>query len=136
MQLYATYCASKWALEGFFGAMAKEVEPSGNVMAATYDPGMAGTEMFANTNSIDDISSVGMPTAEDCAKIIVNDLIEKVENPKENNGKQLTSSMFTDEKFKDAVAAGYQRFMQTAMTVMSKLGGGGDQTQPEQKADQ
>ena len=110
--LFGIYCCSKWGVEGLFGSLAKELEGT-NVMAATYDPGMIGTDMFANVNKLDanKIDNTGIPTTKDFVKESVPQLIKLLDNVKENNGKQLTTPIMSDPKYKDKVGAAIKIFV-------------------------
>ena len=82
-------------------------------MAATYDPGMIGTDMFANVNKLDanKIDNTGIPTTKDFVKESVPQLIKLLDNVKENNGKQLTTPIMSDPKYKDKVGAAIKIFV-------------------------
>ena len=102
---FAAYACSKWGLEGLFLSLAAELEGT-NIMAASYSPGMIGTDMFATASGAGkNVDSIGMPTAVDFAKETFPHLIKLLENVKEHNGKQITTPIMTDPKYKDQISA-------------------------------
>ena len=99
MPKMSLYCASKFALEGFFASLAQELQGS-NIMCASYDPGVVSTGMTAqmpNTNE--------WVSSQEEGKAAVGQFLEKINKGKEYNGKQLTTSLINDERRN--VAFGY-----------------------------
>ena len=77
-------------------------------------------DMFANANDLKDgkMNEVGMLSSEEFAKESVPHFIELLKDVKGNNGKQLTTPIMSNNKYKNKIQAGAKIFMNTLSSTM------------------
>ena len=77
-------------------------------------------DMLATAASLTDgkVNEVGLVSSEEFAKESIPHIIKILEDVKGNNGKQFTTPIIQDEKYKNKIQAGVQMFMKSMGAVI------------------